>query len=177
MKSRYYLLLILIGGVSVLWAAYLFVIQVLDPFEMGGYRRLRYTPQKEILIPKRGAILDANGNLLVSSISYYQIDIDRDAVNRWAKRKDIALQDAYRQIANVLSENSELTLEQVMGRLNRNDKLTSIQISNKIKESELDQIIRVFEEHQRLQLDAPHIFQRQAGWQIAGCRKRKIQWL
>lgn len=147
MKSRYYLLLILIGGVSVLWAAYLFVIQVLDPFEMGGYRRLRYTPQKEILIPKRGAILDANGNLLVSSISYYQIDIDRDAVNRWAKRKDIALQDAYKQIANVLSENSELTLEQVMGRLNRNDKLTSIQISNKIKESELDQIIRVFEEH------------------------------
>ncbi len=145
MRSRYYLMLGLFGLVSLVWTAYLFSIQIFDPFKLSDVRRRRYTPQKEILIPKRGAILDANGDLLVSSISYYQIDIDRASVKRWAEGKELSLGQAYTQIAKVIGSASSVTKEKVLERLNKGNKLSSIQISNKIRESELDQIIKQFE--------------------------------
>lgn len=145
MKSRYRLLVLFLGGISLLWAVYLFWIQILDPYQLGSFRRRRYIPNREILIPKRGAILDANGELLVSSISYYQLDVDRASVNRWATRKDIPLQEAYTLIADQISENSDITHEQVMSKLNRNKKLSSIVVSNRIRESELEAIISAFE--------------------------------
>ncbi|HOH47141.1 MAG TPA: peptidoglycan glycosyltransferase, partial [Candidatus Cloacimonadota bacterium] len=145
MKSRYRLLVLFLGGISLLWAVYLFWIQILDPYQLGSFRRRRYIPNREILIPKRGAILDANGELLVSSISYYQLDVDRASVNRWATRKDIPLQEAYTLIADQISENSDITHEQVMTKLNRNKKLSSIVVSNRIRESELEAIISAFE--------------------------------
>jgi hypothetical protein len=102
--------------------------------------QLRYIPDKEILIPTRGSIYDANGDLLVSSISYYQIDIDRRAVSLWAKKQKMDLQEAYARISKVLSNSSALSAGDVLKRLNINDKLNSIQISNKIREMELDRI-------------------------------------
>ena len=145
MKKRYYGMVVLLGLVSLVWTAYLFSIQIFDPFKLADIRRVRYTPQKEILVPKRGAILDANGDLLVSSISFYQIDIDRASVKRWADGKGLPLTQAYEQIAKVIGAASTVTKDKVMERLNKGTKLSSIQISNKIRESELDQIIKQFD--------------------------------
>ena len=144
MRTRYLSLIILFGAVALLWSAYLFSIQVLDPFNFAHLRRVRYTPRKEILIPRRGGIYDANGNLLVSSITHYQIDIDRSAVNTWATRTSISQAEAFDKIATVISKNSSMEKPNVLKRLNMGKKDTSIQISNKISEAELDKILQGF---------------------------------
>lgn len=144
MRTRYYFLLFVFGAVSLIWAAYLFSIQMLDPFNFSGERRIRYIPKKEILIPRRGAILDAKGNLLVSSVSYYQVDVDRAAVTSWVKRDNKSLDEAFASIAKLISANSSLSYEAVLKRLNLGNKNSSIQISNKISEAELDKIIKDF---------------------------------
>ena len=100
---------------------------------------MRYTPQKEILVPRRGSILDAKGNLLVSSISYYQIDIDRATVASWAKGKKIPYEKALDMCATMITTQTALSKEEVL------KKLTSIQISNKISEVELDRLIKDFQ--------------------------------
>ncbi len=132
--------------ISLVWMAYLFSIQVLDPLELSGFRRLRYVPEKEILIPKRGAIYDSKGDLLISSISFYQVDIDRGQIDKWAKRNDQTLDEAYQKVSEIFSKNTSLTQEFVMRRLTMGNRLTSIQISNRIKESELDNLIKDFRE-------------------------------
>lgn len=144
MRTRYYFLLAVFGAVTLLWAAYLFSIQMLDPFNFSGERRIRYIPKKEILIPRRGAILDAKGNLLVSSVSYYQVDVDRAAVAAWVKRDNKNLDETFATIAKLISANSSLSYEAILKRLNLGNKNSSIQISNKISEAELDKIIKDF---------------------------------
>lgn len=146
MQSRYYTLVLIFAAAAVLWSAYLFSIQILDPFNLAHLRRVRYIPRKEILIPRRGAIYDASGNLLVSSISYYQIDIDRGAVNTWAERNDQTQAKVFNDIAQIISRHSSVTRDAVLKRLNMGKKNSSIQISNKISEAELDNIIRAFNE-------------------------------
>lgn len=133
------------GLLAIIWTVYLFSLQVFNPIDLGNRIAGRYIPQKDILIPNRGPIYDANGSLLVSSIRYYQVDIDRAAVDRWAKLKKISLGEAFDTVADLISKNSSLSKEAVLKRLNINDRLTSIQISNKIKESELDRIIKAFD--------------------------------
>ncbi len=144
MRLRYLTLIVIFGAVAILWSVYLFNIQILDPFNFAHLRRVRYIPRKEILIPRRGGIYDAKGNLLVSSVNHYQIDIDRFAVNTWAKRTSTPQAEAFDTIASVLSENSSLTKADVLKRLNLGNKKTSIQISNKISEAELDKILQEF---------------------------------
>jgi cell division protein FtsI/penicillin-binding protein 2 len=144
MQSRYYFLVLIFGAAAVLWSAYLFCIQILDPFNFAHLRRVRYIPRKEILVPRRGAIYDAKGNLLVSSVSYYQIDIDRGAVNTWADRNDIGRDEAFNRIAETIAKYSNVEKEAVLKRMNKGNKNSSIQISNKISEAELDNIIQAF---------------------------------
>lgn len=144
MRSRYIHLIVIFGAAALLWSAYLFSIQILDPFNFAYLRRVRYIPRKEILIPRRGGIYDAKGNLLVSSVNYYQIDIDRFAVSTWAEISSISRAEAFNKIAGAISENSSLTKSSVLNRLNMGNKETSIQISNKISEAELDKILREF---------------------------------
>lgn len=107
---------------------------------------MRYVPGKEILVPRRGAIYDTKGNLLVSSISFYQVDIDRAAVASWAKRNNTQLDLAFNQLAKVFADHTALSEQDVLNRLNLGNKNTSIQISNKISEAELDKIIRDFKQ-------------------------------
>jgi cell division protein FtsI/penicillin-binding protein 2 len=145
MRSRYRLLVVFFGMLTLVWAGYLFALQIFDPFKLGDARRIRYTPHKEILIPTRGSIYDSNGNLLVSSISYYQIDIDRNAVKNWADEKKISLREAYTRISRAISNNCSVGSKEVMRRLTLNDKLTSIQITNKIREMELESILKAFD--------------------------------
>jgi len=144
MQSRYYFLVLIFGAAAVLWSAYLFCIQILDPFNFAHLRRVRYIPRKEILVPRRGAIYDAKGNLLVSSVSYYQIDIDRGAVNTWADRNDIGRDEAFNRIAETIAKYSNVEKEAVLKRMNKGNKNSSIQISNKISEAQLDNFIQAF---------------------------------
>ncbi|MDI3504020.1 MAG: hypothetical protein PWP64_956 [Candidatus Cloacimonadota bacterium] len=144
MRSRYLSLVVIFGAIALLWSAYLFNIQILDPFNFAYLRRVRYTPRKEIRIPRRGRIYDTNGQLLVSSVTHYQIDIDRNAVNTWASRKAIKQTDAFSEVASVISENSSLSKRAILRRLNMGSKESSILISNKITEAELDKIIAAF---------------------------------
>ena len=144
MRSRFYLLLVLFGVAALLWSAYLFSIQILDPFNFAHLRRVRYIPRKEILIPRRGAIFDAKGNMLVSSVSYYQLDIDRAAVNTWAQRKEYSQSEAFNMVTELIANNSNLERSAILRRMNMGSKNTSIQISNRISEAELDKIIQEF---------------------------------
>lgn len=146
MTSRYKIMVVVFGIIASIWTLYLFSLQVFNPFNFSGTLRNRYTPQKEILIPTRGSIYDANGSLLVSSISYYQIDIDRAAVDRWAKLKKITLDDAYQQLCKVIAAHTTLPAGDIMKRLKMGNKLNSIQITNKVRESELDGLIKAFDE-------------------------------
>jgi cell division protein FtsI/penicillin-binding protein 2 len=144
MRSRYIFLVLIFASIALLWSAYLFCIQILDPFNFAHLRRVRYIPNKEILIPRRGGIYDANGNLLVSSVSYYQIDLDRSTINSWARRNEIPQDEAFAKIADLISENSSLSRDAVLRRLNLGNRESSIQISNRISEAELDRIVQNF---------------------------------
>jgi len=145
MPSRYKFLVICFALVASVWTVYLFSLQILNPFDFTARITGRYIPKKEILIPNRGPIYDAGGSLLVSSIRYYQIDIDRAAVDRWARYGQFGLQEAYSRIASAISANSSIDREDVIRRLNLGKRLNSIQISNKFRESELDKIIKAFD--------------------------------
>lgn len=144
MRSRYHFLILGFGFIVILWSGYLFCIQILDPFNLAQLRRVRYIPHKEILIPRRGSIYDSKGNLLASSISYYQIDIDRAAVRSWAIRNKKDPDATIEKVAQAIIQNSSLTADAVYKRLNMGNKASSIQISNKISEAELDNILQAF---------------------------------
>ncbi len=146
MRSRFYLLIVIFGAAALLWSAYLFGIQILDPFNFAHLRRVRYIPRKEILIPRRGGIYDAKGNLLVSSVSYYQLDIDRSAINTWADRNDISQKEAFARVATAISKCSSISKEAALKRLNIGSRNSSIQISNRISEAELDKLIQEFKD-------------------------------
>lgn len=145
MPARYMFLKLVFGLVAAIWTLYLFSIQVLNPFDLGARISGRYIPKKEILIPNRGPIYDSAGSLLVSSIRYYQIDIDRAAVERWTRYADISLEHGYQRIADLIHQNSHISAEDVMKRLSSGKKLTSIQIGNKFRELELERIVKAFE--------------------------------
>ncbi len=144
MKFRYYSLLAVLLLVVVTWVIYLFIIQITDPLDLAYLRQIRYNPSKELLIPTRGAIYDCNGQLLASTIKYYQIDIDRGAVKKYAERHRLSQSVEFDKIATIISRNSELTKEFILEKLNRGNLTFSIQISNKIKESELNRILKEF---------------------------------
>ncbi|HNX01508.1 MAG TPA: penicillin-binding transpeptidase domain-containing protein, partial [Candidatus Cloacimonadota bacterium] len=126
------------------WVIYLFIIQMFDPLDLTYYRQLRYNPSKELLIPARGAIYDCNGQLLASTIKYYQIDIDRGAVKKYCERHKLSQSTEFDKIAMIISRNSDLTKDFILEKLNRGNLTYSIQISNKIKESELNRILKEF---------------------------------
>ncbi len=144
MRSRHRFLVFVFALLTLVWSVYLFSLQIFDPFNLAQGIRVRYTPNKEILIPTRGSIFDANGNLLVSSISYNQIDIDRGAVSNWSERHKVTLDSAYKRISKAIGDNCGVTPETVYQRLTMNDKKTSIQITNKVREMELERIIEAF---------------------------------
>lgn len=146
MRSRYWLLVLFFGFVTLVWVVYLFSLQIFDPFNLAHDRLIRYTPTKEILHPTRGSIYDANGDLLVSSISYYQVDIDRNAVKNWADQEGIGLNEAYARISKAIGENCGVSPRDVMRRLTMNGRLNSIQITNRVREMELERIIQAFTE-------------------------------
>ena len=147
MRFRFYLLLGFFGIIILIWTVYLFSLQILDPLNLDVERNFRYNSSKKILNAARGSILDSNGNLYVSSVAYFQTDIDRSDVSNWAGKQEITLQEAYQILADAFAQNTSLTEAFVYKRLTINNNLSSIQISNKIKAPELDKLGRYFAEN------------------------------
>lgn len=144
MKGRFLLLMGFLALVVTLWVLYLFCVQVLDLPQLDYLRQLRYNPVKEILIPTRGAIYDRNGKLLVSSLKFYQVDIDRSSIKKYCERNHKDLNVVYSDIANIFAKHTPITREFVLKKLHQPSLGNSVVISRKIKESELEWLIAEF---------------------------------
>lgn len=136
MNKRLVILKVLMVLLASLWAVYLFTVQIFDVFNLSYRRQIRYNPSKEITIPVRGNIYDRNGEMLASTIKYYQIDVDKTVVERNAKRRGIEPEILYDLIAKIISNNSSDERKSIIKKLN-NKKAKSVMVSNSIKESEL----------------------------------------
>jgi cell division protein FtsI/penicillin-binding protein 2 len=136
MKQRLLFLQIIIFLVALFWATYLFIVQVLDPFNLSYRRQVRYNPAKEIIIPVRGNIIDRNGELLASTIKFYQIDIDRNKVLIYCKKTKKNPMEVFDQISTIIANNSEEPKNKVYEKLS-NRKSQTVMVSSSIKESEL----------------------------------------
>ena len=146
MKSRLTIFIAINSIVIVIWVIYLFSIQILNAHDLKETIYIRQNPSKKIIIPYRGNIYDRHGNLLVSSIKYYQIDLDRNSIINYCKRNpEIKIREIYAKISNVISENSSLMKEQVSEKLNKKPVYSNIFISENISETQLLKIKNEFE--------------------------------
>ncbi len=136
MQTRYFLLKWICIVIACIWAIYLFIVQAFDPFNMSYRKLVRYSPWKEIIIPNRGNIYDSSGELLASSIKYYQIDVDRNKVKNYAKKRKEDPNKIFLRISQIISQNSTENQEKIFEKLTTK-KSNTVQISNEIKETEL----------------------------------------
>ncbi len=120
------------------WIVYLFQIQILDAHNLKSTIEIRQNPSKKIIIPLRGNIYDCNRNLLVSSVKYYQIDLDIPAVKNYCGRNDKNLAQTVGQISEVFSKYTDMDQTSLQNKLlNAN---CSVFISENISETQLYQI-------------------------------------
>ena len=128
-----------------IWIGYLFSIQILDAHKLKATVQIRQNPSKEILIPNRGNIYDREGELLVSSVKYYQLDIDRRAIIDECKRgAKFTVDEVFTKIANIISSNSKTKKDQLLRKLNRKPQYSSIYLAKNISENQLHIIKQEF---------------------------------
>jgi cell division protein FtsI/penicillin-binding protein 2 len=147
MKLRLAIFILINMIVSLIWVSYLFAVQMLDPHHLRSHVIRRQNYSKQILIPNRGDILDRNGQILVSSMKLYQIDIDRSAIIQFCSRhpeKNLTVSDLYQKIAGIISENSSLKAETIITKLNTSQNVASIHIADNFSESEMNSIQTLF---------------------------------
>ncbi len=145
MKSRFILLLIIFSVIIIYWILHLFAVQVVDLYDLRYRSEGRYIPGKEILYPYRGSIFDRNGKMMVSSLKYYQIDIDRLSIDKFCNRNiDRDVNKMYDKAAEIISEHSSISKKTILRKLRSKTKSNSIFITKKIKESQLVEIISEF---------------------------------
>ena len=121
-----------------IWIGYLFSIQILDAHKLKATVQIRQNPSKEILIPNRGNIYDREGKLLVSSVKYYQLDVDRRAIIDDCKRgSEIPSKEVFKKIANIISENSVAKKKFLLKRLNKEPHYSSVYLTTDISENQL----------------------------------------
>ena len=109
MKPRLTIFIILNMLILIVWIGYLFSIQILDAHHLKSRIEIRKNPSKKIIIPFRGNIYDRNNNLLVSSVKYYQIDIDVNAIELYCRRNDRNKDQILQEISRIIAENSNLS--------------------------------------------------------------------
>lgn len=136
MQNRFLILKWICIVIACLWAIYLFIVQMFDPFDLSYRKLVRYSPWKEIVIPNRGNIMDSKGELLASSIKYYQIDVDRVKVSNAAKKRNKDVNSLFLRISEIISSHSCESKEKIYEKLTQRHSNT-VQISNEIKETEL----------------------------------------
>jgi len=128
-----------------IWIGYLFSIQILDAHRLKSTVQIRQNPSKEILIPNRGNIYDREGGLLVSSIKYYQLDVDRRAIIDNCKRgSELPSKEVFKKIAKIISENSAAKKNFLLKRLNKKPQYSSIFLTTDISENQLHIIKQEF---------------------------------
>ncbi len=136
--ARFIVFVFLNSLAIIIWTVYLFNVQILDPFNLERDRLLRYNPKKELSFPLRGNILDANGELLVRTTEYYQIDFDRSVLSNYRNNSEVteALRNDYHKLADIFSSSTSLDRNYVLERflLKSNP---SIYISDRISKLEL----------------------------------------
>ncbi|MDO9577971.1 MAG: penicillin-binding transpeptidase domain-containing protein [Candidatus Cloacimonadales bacterium] len=143
MKQRLIIFLILNGLFILLWIGYLFSVQILGTHNFDHIIEIRQNPSKSIIIPKRGNIYDRDQNLLVSSVKYYQVDIDVEAILKYCERnKESDRSEIFGHVARIIAANSPLSKDHVLDRINSSNK--SVFISEEISEIQLYQIDNEF---------------------------------
>jgi len=119
----------------------------MDPFNFQTTINIRQNPSKQIIIPYRGNIYDRNGELFVSSIKHFQLDIDRKIIfHDCKKNKEKYISDVFEKISEIISRNTDLSKNEILKKLNRKPQNTSIFISENITESRLVLIKKEFQE-------------------------------
>jgi cell division protein FtsI/penicillin-binding protein 2 len=149
MKLRLAFFLIIQFLMIVIWAAYLFSVQMLDPHGLESIVKKRQNYSKQIITPVRGELLDRNRNVLVSSVKLYQIDIDRNAIIQFCKRnpqKSITVNDMYEKIGAIISKNSSLSQSSIVKKLHSSSSAGSIYITDDIYEGQMNIIQNLFDE-------------------------------
>ncbi|MBT4575659.1 MAG: PASTA domain-containing protein [Candidatus Cloacimonetes bacterium] len=128
-----------------IWIGYLFSIQIMDAHKLKATVQIRQNPSKEILIPNRGNIYDREGELLVSSVKYYQLDIDRRAIIDECKRgSKFTVDEVFAKIANIVSSNSAAKKDKLLRKLNRKPQNSSIYLAKDVSENQLHIIKQEF---------------------------------
>jgi cell division protein FtsI/penicillin-binding protein 2 len=131
---------------SALWVIYLFILQAFDPFNLSRTQRERYNARKEFLIANRGNIYDANEELLVTTMKYYQIDLDVKVLRDRANRENIEVTHYYDLIANIIADHTTLDRNNLYQRLLNNQRNTLF-ISENIDETQITRIKEDFARH------------------------------
>ncbi len=108
---------------------YLFVVQVVDPYDLAKVWQLRNIPHKKLLIAKRGDFYDCSGKLLVSSDNFYQIDIDKNLLSIHSRETGTDLSDIYVTVADVLDYNLGVDAYSI---LKKSKKLGSVYVKNMV---------------------------------------------
>jgi len=148
MRSRIHLLIGILGLVAVIWIGYIFVVMMLDPLKLEEERFKRNNPAKALLIPLRGSILDANGNLLVSSVSYYQVDVNLATVRKWITDNHLKITEdnVYKAYSIIMSKCIPLDREYIYNKIMTNKTSHAVMIHNKIKESDKEYLFKIFKD-------------------------------
>jgi cell division protein FtsI/penicillin-binding protein 2 len=144
-KLRLKIFLILNLLFILIWVSYLYIVQILDPFDFSKTLEVRKNPAKKLLYPYRGNIYDRNNKLIVSSAKYYQLDIDKHSIVQYCKKhKDLTENSVYNKIAEIVSKNSDLTNEFVLNKLTKTSPNAGIYLSENITEAQLINIRNEF---------------------------------
>lgn len=146
MKTRLRIFVILNSLILITWIIYLFTLQLLDPHDFRETIAIRQNPSKKLLIPNRGNIYDRNGQLLVSSIKYYQLDLDMRLIRKYAEQDpDTDFKLICDEIATIISEHAPEKRDIILRKLL--NYTSSVQLSDEVTESQLIKIKRKFKEN------------------------------
>jgi len=116
---------------------YLFVVQVVDPFNFAKYKTMRETPYKKTIVAARGNFYDRNLRTIATISKYYQIDIDRNLLKIYSKKKNLELEDVYLKVSKMLKK---YTNRDIYSLLTKDNSLSSVHIGNNIVDTDVKKI-------------------------------------
>jgi cell division protein FtsI/penicillin-binding protein 2 len=145
MRTRLRIFIIINSIVLLIWVFYLFCLQLLDPHNFKSTIAIRQNPSKQLIIPNRGNIYDRNGQLLVSSIKYYQVDLDKKTLKKYAdQRSDFTFNEICDDVASIVAENSLENKNSLFRKITNSR--SSVLLSDEVSESQLIKIKKKFKD-------------------------------